>query len=356
MRKVLVKNLKGNEILAKTLYSNLDTELMIKGTIVRKDYAQRLSELNIEYIYIEDEISQGILEEEITENQIKNQCQKIVAETMDRYAYSGNSEFEKLKEVATNIIEDMLNEPEVMFNISGVRQKSEEIYAHSLNVCALSVLLALRLNLPSKKISDIAMGSILHDIGFMNVPIEKIGKNNLNEYTEAEKKAIHMHVIYGYSLVENEKWINSAAKDIILSHHELIDGSGYPMHLKANKIKIGTKIVSVCDSFDNLVYGNFVKKLKVHEAMETIVAYGGKKFDLDIIKVFNESVAAYPIGTIVKTSENQTGIVLKQNHRCPTRPIVRILKDKNDIPIKDWVEKDLTKKLTLFITETLEDY
>ncbi|MFA9463454.1 MAG: HD-GYP domain-containing protein [Velocimicrobium sp.] len=344
MRKILVKNIKGNEILAKSIVSDMDTILMSKGTLLKKNYATKLSELNVESIYIEDAISQGINEHEITENEIKEQCQSIVAETINKYAYSGNSEFEKLKDVAANIIDDMLSQPEVMFNISGVRQKSEEIYSHSLNVCALSVLVALRLNLPKKKINDIAVGSVLHDIGYLNLS------------AQIDEKTLRMHVIQGYSIVENEDWISRDSKEIILSHHELIDGSGYPMRITGDKMKIGTKIVSICNMFDNLVYGKHVKQMKVYEAIERIVGMGGQKFDMDVTRVFNESVAAYPIGTIIKTSEEETGIILRQNNKCPTRPVIRILNDKNGKKLDTWIERDLTKELTLFIKETLDDY
>ena len=329
MRKILVKSIKGNEILAKTLLSDMDTVLVPKGTLLRKNYISKLSELKIDSIYVEDEISEGISEQEITENKIKEQCQDIVAETINQYAYSGNSEFERLKDVVADIINDMLNQPEVMFNISGVRQKSESIYAHSLNVCALSVLLALRLNLSKDKINEIAVGSVLHDIGYVNIPVEEIRKENVDDYTEKEIKLLRMHVIHGYSIVENEKWLSKASKEIVLSHHELIDGSGYPMHLDGKKMKIGTKIVSICNMFDDLVYGNFVKPMKVYQAFEYIVGLGGQKLDMDVVKVFNESVAAYPVGTIVKTSEEEIGIVLKQNSKCSTRPVIRILEDKN---------------------------
>lgn len=356
MRKILVKSIKGNEVLAKSIFTNLDTVLISKGTKIQKSYINKLEELNIESIYIEDDISKGINESDITENRIKEQCQRTVIETINKYAYCGNSEFEELETVVSNIIEDMLDQPEVMFNISGVRQKSEEIYSHSLNVCALSVLLALRLKLPIKKINDIAIGSVLHDIGFVNVPMERIHHHYTKDMTETELRAIHMHVIHGYAIVENKSWLSDTAKEIILSHHELADGSGYPMHIKADKTRIGTKIVSVCDCFDNLVYGNFIKPMKVHEAIETIVAFAGKKFDFNVVKVFNESIAAYPIGTLVRTNEEETGIVLRQNHRCPTRPVIRIIKDQNGHEVKEWAEKDLTKELTLFIKDTLDDY
>lgn len=355
MRKISVDAIKGNEKLAKSIYSDSDVILISEGTIIRKSYIPKFKELKIRYIYIEDEISQGIKDEEITEDQIKKQCQDIVQSTINKYAYSGNTEFKVFEDVAKEIIEDMIKQPEVIFNISGVRQKSEQIYAHSLNVCALSVLLALRMGLSKKQVDAIAVGSVLHDIGYCNVPV-KIKDTNYNEYTDKDRKAMKMHVIHGFTIVEHEKWLKQSSKEIILYHHERIDGSGYPIKITGEKMNIGVKIVSICDEFDNLIYGNFVEPMKVHEAMEAIVAMGGQKFDMEVTKVFNESVAAYPVGTIVKTNENEVGIVLRQNNKCPTRPVIRILEDKNGKSITDWIEKDLTSELTLFIKDTLENY
>ena len=67
-----------------------------------------------------------------------------------------------------------------------------------------------------------------------------------------------------------------------------------------------------------------------------------------------ESVAAYPNGTIVITNEKETGIVLRQNAKCPTRPVIRIITDCNGNKVTSWIEKDLKKELTLFIRDTIE--
>lgn len=354
MRKILVANVKGNEILAKSIYSNFDTVLIPKGNKIQLSYVKKLQELHIESIYVEDDISQGIDENDITEIQIKEHCQNSVIQTINKYACSENNEFKELEKVANNIIEDMLSQPEIMFNISGVRQKNEGIYSHSLNVCAISVLLALRLKLPIETVREIAKGSMLHDIGFVQIPKERIKHRYLKDMEEKEIRTYRMHVIHGYTAVENVDWLSKEAKEIILSHHECMDGKGYPMHLTGDRISIGTKIVALCDYFDNLVYGNFVKSVKVHEAIEMITALSNRKFDEEVVKVFNESVAAYPIGTIVLTNQGETGIVLRQNNHFPTRPVIRIIK-ANGKTLSEWVERDLTKELSLFIEDTIED-
>lgn len=354
MRKVALKAIKGDEILAQDIFSTHNTLLMSAGVVLKKEYVHRLEDMGIEYIYVEDEYAIGIKKQDITEIKIKEQCQKEVQDTLDKFVYCGNTELEVLKEVAQEIILDLLEEPQIMFNVSGVRQKVESAYSHSINVTALSVFIALRMKLKKEKIREIAIGCLLHDIGYTYVKTDM--ENRLySDFSEKEQKEIQMHVIYGYAAIEKQQWISSTAKDIILHHHEHVDGTGYPMHIDGKKIRTGTKIVAVCDTFDNLVYGKFANGIKVHEAIEYIVANAGKKYDLEVVKIFNTSIAAYPTGTVVCTSDGEMGIVIRQNKEHPTRPVLRMLKNSQGKTYTEWVERDLLKELSLFIKDTMEE-
>lgn len=353
MRSVSVNVLKGNEIIAKDIISESGIILMSEGTVVKKEYISKLIELGITNIFIKDEIAEGIKVDELIEIKIKEQCQETVKETIEKYFFSDSSELEKLKIVADEIILDILSEPEIMFNISGVRKRNGNVYSHSVNVCALSVLLALKLKLSKDKIRDIAVGSLLHDIGINYVNFNLINESYESIYSDENKiKEFKKHVVYGYTSVEKETWLSAVAKDIILSHHERIDGSGYPFRLKGNKIKIGSKIVGLCDEFDHLVYGLYSKKMKVYKAIDYILSQSGEKFDYEIVKFFNESVAAYPTGSTVITSDKDVAVVLRQNAKCPTRPVIRLIMDSMGNYYNDWIEVDLTKELTLFIEDT----
>lgn len=353
MRGVKVESIKGSEILAKDIISDSGIILMSEGTRIKLEYKKKLLELGITNIFIKDEIAEGIKVDELTEIKIKEHCENTVKETIEKYFFSDSSELEKLKLVADEIIFDILSEPEIMFNISGVRKSNEETYSHSVNVCALSVLISLKLKLPKYKIRDIAVGSLLHDIGINYVNFDFKNENYQSIYQDENKlKEMKKHVIYGYTAVEKETWLSAVAKDIILSHHERIDGSGYPFKLKGNKIKIGSKIVGLCDEFDHLVYGLYGEKMKVYKAIDYILSQSGVKFDYEIVKLFNESVAAYPTGSTVITSDNDIAVVLRQNVKCPTRPVIRLISDANGKVYQDWIEVDLTKKLTLFIQDS----
>lgn len=354
MRIISVDSIKGHELLAKDILNENDSILMTAGTTVKKEYIERLKELSIEFIYVEDDIAQGVSLTDSLELQIKEQCQDSVRKILSKYSYHEDNELEEIITVADEIIYDIMMEPEVIYNMSSIRNKSESTYSHSLNVCALSVILAFKLKLPKKKVREIAIGCLLHDIGFTYITFD-YSNINIEDCTDKERKEIKKHIIYGYSAVEKMEWLSKTSKDIIISHHERLDGSGYPFRLKGKKIPIGSKIAAVCDEFDSRAYGNLVPIMKVHESIDYIVSQAEIKFDLDVVRAFVASVAAYPIGALVLTNQDEIGIVLRQNPKCPTRPVIRIIKDKEGKKPTEWVEKDLTKELTLFITDTIMD-
>lgn len=354
MRIISVDSVKGNEVLAKDILNESSSILMKAGTVMKKEYIKRLKELNIDFIYVEDDIAQGVNLTQSLELQIKEQFQETVREILTKYTYHTEKELEEIITVADEIIYDIMQEPEVIYNLSSIRSKSDSTYSHSLNVCALAVILALKMKLSIKKTREIAIGCLLHDIGFTYITMD-YGDLILEECSDRIQKEIKKHVIYGYSAVEKLKWLTSASKDIILSHHERLDGSGYPFRLTEEKIKTGSKIAAVCDEFDSRVYGNLMKKMKVHDAIDYIVSQAGIKFDLEVVRAFVASVAAYPIGALVITNQNEIGIVLRQNPKCPTRPVIRIIQDARGNRLTEWIERDLTKELTLFITDTIID-
>lgn len=353
MRRILLDSIKGNEILARDVINDFGIVIMPTGTIIKKEYIKKLKDLDIEYIFVDDELSQGVQEYNMIELCIQDQCQDVLKGIIDKYSYQKGEQLEEIKSIAEEIINDILKQPEVMFSISGIRKKSESIYSHCINVCSLSVFIALTLKIPKNRVTEIAIGSLLHDIGFLSITYDY--NNVLFEDCKAdEQKELMKHVVYGYTKVMDEEWIKQNSKEIILNHHERVDGSGYPFHKVGDKIKLGSKIVAICDEFDRKVYGFMEPKMKVYKTLQYIIKQAGIKFDPVIVKCFVNSVAAYPNGAGVITTEGETAIVLRQNYKNPTRPVLHMITDKQGVKYPYWKEKDLSKEQNIAIWDSIE--
>ena len=398
MKKVKVKSLKGNEILALPIVTDGGTVLIHADVELKPELINRAIRLGIKSLYIKDYPEEVINKEnynhivisseddyddvynegqdvsdsecadvknekktEYNNKYIENHIYKVVEtainsrtiikDVLEKHIYRHNSDLKVIGEQAEKIIESVIEEPEVITNITEMRNISTDMYTHCINVCALSTIMALRLKMSEKQVRNISIGAILHDIGlrYIKVPYMNTNETYMNVKDALEYKK---HTIFGYSSLQDEGWIPDIAKEIILLHHERIDGKGYPFQHKGDKIKTEVKLVSLCDDFESLISGVGSTKLKIYEAIEYIKANQGIKYDATITDKLLESVAVYPVGINVITSEGEMGVVVRQNHKFTDRPVIKMLKHADGSPYNDDVEKDLMKYLTLFIVDT----
>lgn len=348
MRLCKVEDLTGKEILARSVMTLQYQVLLSEGTPLREEYIDKLKQLDIKEVYIEDEHldtrSVVILREEIEES-VKSKVKDI----LEKHTYSHNETLVELCQTADRIITNILKENEVVEKIYDIKERSSDIYEHSISICSLSTIVALKMGLSPEKVHDIGVSCLLHDIGlrYLTIKYENQDLEQLSgpEYTEYKK-----HPVYGYSALRNERWISEASKNMILYHHERLDGSGYP--LRASEIPLECRIIQVCDAFDEMICGIGCKRTKVYEAIEYLKVYKDIKFDGNIVDIFLEFTAVYPAGSKVKTNEGEIGIVLYQNQHFPDRPVIRIVSDRMHKEVN--IIKDLLEIKHIYIEEVIE--
>lgn len=318
MKKKKVEELEGGEILEKPIIMGMGTVLIYEGTQLKKEYIEKLKELGIETVYIKEERKK----EDVTiEEKVRQQYSDKVKELLEHHVHSVNDNLGKLKGIASNIFEQVIEQKEVMECVIEIHERSADIYEHSVSVCVLSVLTALKMGISPEEAREIAVGSLLHDIGMRYIEAEYVDKE-LDEIPAYDLVEYKKHPVYGYTAVDSEEWISEVAKTIILTHHECIDGSGFPLHSR-NDDKI-RQIVAVCDAFDSMICGVGHKRRKVHEAIEYIRYYSGTRYNKNVCEVFLEFVFLYPNGTKVLLNNKKTATVIGQNQTLKERPIIRL--------------------------------
>lgn len=351
---VKVDKLLGHEILAKHIVSETGKELISAGTTLKKEYIVRLKELGIDEVCINSVSKYSGREDiEILSDVVKEESIQVVKNVLEKHIYKNSDELSQLCKVADQIIDKVIEEKEILNQVTNIRQASGDLYTHSINVCALSTVLALKKGMKREIIEDIARGSLLHDIGLrcIVVPYEN---TNLNDLPLKDQIELKKHVIYGYDSIENVDWLSDLSKNIVLLHHERNDGSGYPFKNHGSSINPAIKIVAVCDVFESMISGVGYRQYKVYEAIEHMRQMSVKALDKEYVEILLRMVALYPVGTKVRTNEGEIGVVIRQNKNEIDRPIIKIIKDKNGNEISENVVKDLMEELTLFIIGVVE--
>lgn len=341
-----IDELKGNECLAQSIISGGFNVLLSEGTLLHRDYIEKLRELRIKEVYIweEDAEAAAILKEELRES-----IKLKVKDVLEKHTYRYNEELEELSQTADHIITNIVQEEQVLERIYDIKERCPDLYEHSVSTCGLATIVALRMELSHKMVHDIGVGCLLHDLGHRYLMMDYTDRGQ-DEFTETERSEYKKHPVYGYSSLQDENWISNISKSMILYHHERLDGSGYP--LKISDIPLECRIIQVCDAFDELICGIGCKRVKVYEAIEYLKNFKDIKFDGKIVDVFLEFTAVYPAGTSVMTNEGEIGIVLRQNKQFPERPVVRIIQDK-DGNIVD-ITKDLLTVKNIYIDSVLD--
>ena len=349
MRICSINEIQENDVLAKDGMADDYNVFLYKNTILNKNYIEKLKKINIPFVCIKDEISDEQVA--LLKRDIEERSKNKIKEVIEHHTYNNGAGLKDIINTADNIISNILEEEEVIENVYDIKERSADVYSHSISICVLSTLVALKLGLDAETVHDIGVGCLLHDMGlrylmidYQDQEIDSLSSKELVEYKK--------HPVYGYSALKNENWLSKKSKEIILCHHERLNGSGYPLH--ATEITIETKIVNVCDVFDELICGIGYRRLKIYQAVEYLKGYKNLLFDGKVVDALLEFTAVYPTGSVILTNEKEVGIVLKQNKYFPERPVIQISRDKNGNTMEKGKIIDLVQVKNVFIDSVLE--
>ncbi len=353
MKIVNINEIHKNSILARAVVNENGNILLYEGAEIRPEHIKKLIDNNITSVYIKENENDNEIDSFSVEAIEQDSLDMIKDVVEKRIREDDDTEIGKLVEEASKIIQDIIATPEITQCMINIKRKKLDMYSHMLNVASLSVIMAMKIGLDETQINDIAKGALLHDIGLcdVGVPFENV---EIERMPAADKLNYRKHVIHGYELLQKYDWMTETANLIVLSHHERIDGSGYPFHKVGERIPIEVKLVSICDHFDELVNGIGYKRRKVHEVVEFFRTNGAYIFDYELLSKIIVNIAWFPTGTQVITNEGETAEVIKQNKGLPDRPVLRIIKTNDGKACTDNIEKDLTEHLTVFIMDTVE--
>lgn len=165
-----------------------------------------------------------------------------------------------------------------------VEMKDPYTAGHQKKVARISTIIGKTLNLPPEKIRNLAIGSLLHDIGKITIPSEILNKpSSLNPL---ERKLINMHCQIGYDLIRKIEAISEVAP-IILQHHERLNGSGYPLGLKGEEILLEARIVAVADVVEAMTsHRPYRPALPLEIVIKELESNKGILYDTDVVDAF----------------------------------------------------------------------
>lgn len=333
IRFVSVEKLKPGTVLARDVYG-VDTftghVVMLKdGQTLQMASITKLLGLDLQGVYIHDNQD---FEPDIVDDSSKREVISRVKEIFDIAEKTTESLYVDNIDHANQVLEKLINKitetdsKNLYLDVDDLRLYDDITYNHSLGTTVLSIAIGKQLRISRKDLSDLALCSLLHDVGKMKVPVEIIQKPA--KLTPDELKTIRTHPKFGYDMLADKNLVSERVLNGIISHHERIDGSGYPYHTKGKHIPFFGRIIACADVYDALTAQRpYRTPSQPNEAIEYIMGSAGRQFDSGVVKAFLKCVSPYPIGSCVKLSNGDKAVVLEQNQKNPLRPQVFLMDD-----------------------------
>ncbi len=334
--------------------------LLNAGVILTRRYIQRLKSMGIPAIYIDDGLLSDVEVPDVIPDDIRFSVMTNVRSFYSNLEIKSDESkniigMKKIGKGINDIINQLLESPDIVVNLTDIRSVDEYTFGHSVNVCVLALLTGIKLGYSKAKLYHLAMGALLHDVGKTQVPdyiLNKPGK-----LTEEEFMAMQQHSDFGYEILLKNDNVSRLSALIAQQHHERLNGHGYPKCLKNDEIHEFAQVTGLVDIYDALTADRVYRAaIAPYVAYEMIRDYAGLLFDSNLVNAFLYNVAAFPSGTLVKLNTGEIAGVVETAPGYTTQPTVRILFSHDGRPINDKKEIWLARKdCTLFISSVITD-
>ena len=186
MRLCRLDDIEPDATLARAIITSDYQILLSEGTMLRPDYVEKLKDIGITEVYIEDKKIPDAEEVAILKKDIEDNVKTQIKTVLEKHTYNHNEELVALNHAADDVIMNILEEKEVVEQVFDIKERSSDLYEHSLSLCSLAVLTAIKLGLSQEEVHDIGVGSLLHDIGLRYLTI-KYADKDLEEMSDVER-------------------------------------------------------------------------------------------------------------------------------------------------------------------------
>ncbi|MFW6015951.1 MAG: HD-GYP domain-containing protein, partial [bacterium] len=297
------------------------------------------------------EFSKDIYINDIVRDETRRKGMDVVKSTFEKILVNKDINIKEIKDIILEIIDDIFNFDSIIANLIDIQSYSSYTFKHSVNVAVISILIGKLLNYNMDKLIDLGIGGLLHDIGKILLPqeiLKKPGKLNYEEY-----KILKEHPRLGFEYIKKYESISPRARNIVLLHHERLDGSGYPKGISGDEIHDFARIGAIADVYDALSSDRIYRKSwSISDIIEFLIANVNTKFDFKFVEIFIRNIAIYPNGMTVVLSDGKKAIVKEQNKGYPLRPVVLPIEDSTGASFDNFELLNLLEELDIIIVES----
>lgn len=295
----------------------------------------------------------GVLRKEIL--QVKIAHERTIGAVNDIFASLRDGEGMELQaaeEAIEPMIESVVENEDALSWLARMKKKDNYIHDHSIASCVWAMVFGKHLGLDKEDLRVLGLGALLMDVGKTRIPTDILVKTN--ELSGKERLLLRKHVEFGREIARRVDGVDARVIQIIESHHERYNGTGYPQGLKSNDIPVFARIAGIVDAYDAMTtYRPYAEAVSTYAAMRKLNELAGVEFQAEMVEQFVQAVGIFPVGTLVELSTGEVGVVIGQNRTRRLRPQIMVLTDEDKQALETFSTVDLRVQLVDASGETL---
>lgn len=254
------------------------------------------------------------------------QTSKLVGNIMDDIRLGKAFDTHAAKQVVSEAVDSIIRTPDAMMMLTRIKNRDEYTAEHSLNVSVLTIAFGKSLGMERERLEELGVCGLLHDMGKVLTPDDVLLKEG--RLSEEEFQVMKKHPVNGRDIIASSGGNFPGAMDVAHSHHERVDGHGYPRGLYEHQTTLWSKIVSVTDAFDAITSDRCYQNGRTNmDAFKILNKGRGKQFDSNLVMRFIGSIGIYPPGSIIQLNSGESGVVIESNPKQALQPKVMIIRD-----------------------------
>lgn len=266
--------------------------------------------------------------------------QRGVAEIMEDLRNGRALDLAKVRTGVEAMIDSITRNPSAYIWLKEMKRKDDYTYQHALGCSVWAACFARHLGLERHELLEMSLGGLLFDVGKTRLPPGLLSNQHLLE--AAELAQMQRHVQYGLEILQGAAGITPGILEMVRTHHERHDGSGYPHGLRGSDIPIAGRILGIIDTYDALTKDRkYAHGMSPHQAVAELYKARGTLFQAEIVEQFIQTCGIYPTGSLVELSNGQVGVVTAVHSLKRLRPSVMILLDADKLPLAQFRTIDL---------------
>lgn len=239
--------------------------------------------------------------------------------------------FEIFQQPAKNLVNSITRNPDAYIWLTRLKKFDSYLYKDSLTAAVWATALGRKLGIAEQELQNLAIGCLLMDIGKLRLPTAVQHKTGRLSHEEWE--TMKSHVELGVKLLAESADYPPEVLNIVRTHHERLDGCGYPDGLTGGHIPLFGQIAGIVDQYVAVTRPRpFADAISPSKAEEMLYKQRGKLFDEMLVEYFIQALSAYPTGSLVELSSGEVAIVQSQNSGRNLRPNVILLLDPSKQP------------------------